>query len=119
MLTQQSDSTVLVIFGGGGDLAWRKLVPALFNLHLDNLLPQRFAIVGIARTHRNDSEFRQHLREGVDLFSRRKPANEEIWHRFADHVSYLSLISRYCTIFTSPRGQYTLTSELTSKPEMS
>ncbi|MDD2541738.1 MAG: glucose-6-phosphate dehydrogenase, partial [Desulfuromonadaceae bacterium] len=87
---QQSDSTVLVIFGGGGDLAWRKLVPALFNLHLDKLLPQQFAIVGIARKQRTDTEFRQHLREGVDLFSRRKPANEENWNRFADHVSYLS-----------------------------
>ena len=90
MAIQQSEPSVLVIFGGGGDLAWRKLVPALFNLHLDNLLPGQFAIVGVARKQRDDVSFRQHLREGVDRFSRRKPADEEQWKRFAAHVFYLS-----------------------------
>ncbi len=89
MSNQQSDPTVLVIFGGGGDLAWRKLIPALFNLHLDNLLPEQFAIVGVARKERDDASFRQHLREGVELFSRRKPADGDAWDRFASHVSYL------------------------------
>lgn len=84
------EPTVLVIFGGGGDLAWRKLIPALFNLHLDNPLPGHFAIVGVGRKPLDDAGFRNHLRAGVDLFSRRKPANEESWNRFAEHVSYVS-----------------------------
>jgi glucose-6-phosphate 1-dehydrogenase len=84
------EPTVLVIFGGGGDLAWRKLIPALFNLHLDHLLPERFAIIGVSRKQMDDEAFRQHLREGVDLFSRRRPADEDAWNRFAGRVTYLS-----------------------------
>jgi len=89
-LTVQMEPTVMVIFGAGGDLAWRKLIPALYNLHLDNLLPEQFAIVGVARKKLDDESFRQHLRQGVELFSRRKPADEDDWSRFAEHVSYLS-----------------------------
>ena len=88
--TMSLEPTVLVIFGGGGDLAWRKLIPALFNLHLDNLLPERLAIVAVARKERGDAAFRQHLREGVERFSRRKPTDEESWNRFAARVTYLS-----------------------------
>ena len=62
----------MVIFGAGGDLTWRKLIPALYNLHLDHHLPERFAIVGIARKQLDDEAFRRHLREGVDHFSRRR-----------------------------------------------
>ena len=40
------------IFGGGGDLAHRKLLPALYNLHVDGLLPPRIAIVGVGRKRR-------------------------------------------------------------------
>jgi len=84
------EPTILVIFGAGGDLAWRKLIPALYNLHLDRLLPERFAIVGVARKQVDDEAFRTRLREGVDLFSRRRPAEEESWNRFSADVSYLS-----------------------------
>ena len=42
--TRSHRPAVLVIFGGRGDLTWRKLVPALFNLHLDKNLPQPFAL---------------------------------------------------------------------------
>jgi glucose-6-phosphate 1-dehydrogenase len=84
------EPTILVIFGAGGDLAWRKLIPALYNLHLDKLLPEQFAIVGVARRQMDDEAFRRRLREGVDLFSRRRPAEEDSWNRFSTHVSYLS-----------------------------
>ncbi|GFE60044.1 glucose-6-phosphate dehydrogenase [Geobacter sp. AOG2] len=84
------EPTILVIFGAGGDLTWRKLIPALYNLYLDRLLPERFAIVGVARKHLDDGAFRRRLREGVDLFSRRGPADEVDWDRFSAHVAYLS-----------------------------
>lgn len=86
----QMEPTVMVIFGAGGDLTWRKLIPALYSLHCDRLLPERFAIVGVARKQLDDGAFRQRLREGVELFSRRRPVDEEAWNGFATRVTYLA-----------------------------
>ena len=61
----------LVIFGGGGDLSKRKLLPALYNLKLDGLLPTSFVVIGSSRTERSDEEFRNFAREGVEEHSRR------------------------------------------------
>src|SRR5579871_4605941 len=84
------EPTVVVIFGGGGDLTHRKLIPALYNLFLDKWLPPHFAILGIDRVRTEDNAYRQHLREGVDAFSRRGKTKEDEWGLFAPHVSYLS-----------------------------
>lgn len=63
---------VIVIFGAGGDLTRRKLIPALHNLYLGNWLPEKFAIIGVDRKNLSDEGFRHNLRaEGVDEFSRR------------------------------------------------
>jgi len=83
------DPTVFVIFGASGDLAWRKLVPALFNLHLDHRLPDKFAVIGVARSEMSDESFREHLREGIDKFSRRGKADTS-WLTFAQNIRYLS-----------------------------
>ena len=72
----------LVIFGGGGDLAHRKLLPALYNLHLDGLLPTPFAVVGVGRTAMSDDEYRAFAKDGVQQFSRR-PVDEARWQDFA------------------------------------
>jgi len=82
--------TILVIVGAAGDLTRRKLIPALYNLHLDRQLPDRFAIIGVARRPLEDDAFRQSLREGVASFSRRDIADEAVWRTFAEGVSYLS-----------------------------
>ena len=84
------ESTVVVIFGGGGDLTHRKLVPALYNLFLDHWLPQQFALVGIDRLNLNDDTYRQNLRDSVNQFSRRGQSKDDEWGRFAPHVHYLS-----------------------------
>lgn len=81
--------TVLVLFGGGGDLAWRKLIPALFNLYLDKGLSDPFALIAIDRTENSEEALRQHLRTGVDQFSRRGPSQASNWEAFAAHISYL------------------------------
>ncbi len=81
--------TAVVIFGAGGDLTWRKLVPALYNLHLDRLVEDRFAIIGVDRKEMSDDDFRRHLRQGVDEHSRRGKADPAIWDNFALHVSYI------------------------------
>jgi glucose-6-phosphate 1-dehydrogenase len=82
--------TVIVIFGAGGDLTWRKLVPALYNLFLDKWLPEQFGVIGLDLKEMSDDEFRQRLRQGVDKFSRRGKAHNEEWNEFAAHLTYVS-----------------------------
>ena len=89
-MNTQLEPTVMVIFGAGGDLTWRKIVPALYNLYLDRRLPERFAIVGVARQQMDDAGFRRRLKEGVDLFSRRGKAEEREWNEFAARLSYFA-----------------------------
>ncbi|NVN89363.1 MAG: glucose-6-phosphate dehydrogenase [Desulfuromonadales bacterium] len=88
--TTALEPTIIIIFGGAGDLTKRKLVPALYNLLQDNLLPQRYAIVGIGRRKMDDEAFRGYLREGLDQFSRRGQAAEDPWQDFAANISYVS-----------------------------
>jgi glucose-6-phosphate 1-dehydrogenase len=78
----------LVIFGGGGDLARRKLVPALYNLEVDGLLPEKLIVLGVARTCRTDDAYRAFLREGIETFSR-QALDEVRWQRFAERLFYL------------------------------
>jgi glucose-6-phosphate 1-dehydrogenase len=77
-----AEPATVVIFGGGGDLAHRKLLPALYNLHLDGLLPDPFAVVGVGRKKWSDDAYRAFAREGVEHFSRRLP-DQEHWQTFA------------------------------------
>ncbi len=65
--------TTLVIFGATGDLARRKLLPALYNLAHEGALPARFNLVGVSRRDQTDDEFRSQAREAIAQFSRRKP----------------------------------------------
>jgi len=83
-----ADSVTIVIFGGGGDLAHRKLLPALYNLHLDGLLPPRTAIVGVGRSEMSDDAYRDFAKKGVTEFSRR-PIDEQAWHSFAGVLHFV------------------------------
>jgi glucose-6-phosphate 1-dehydrogenase len=65
--------TALVIFGATGDLAHRKLLPALYNLAHEGALPERFELIGVARSEQSNDEFRETARESIERFSRRKP----------------------------------------------
>src|ERR1700733_9377794 len=91
MLDYKKISPMLAfIFGGSGDLNYRKLNPALYNLYLDGAMPENFSIVGIARSEYGDGEYVKHLKEGIDNFSRRKDSNEE-WEKFSKHISYVPM----------------------------
>ena len=79
----------IVIFGASGDLAQRKLLPALYHLFLEGLLPSRFAIVGLARSEMSDEDFSAAARRAVEKFGRREP-EEEAWKEFANALSYVS-----------------------------
>ncbi len=65
--------TALVIFGATGDLARRKLLPALYNLAHEGALPERFELVGVSRGELDDERFKRVVREAVERFSRREP----------------------------------------------
>ncbi len=82
--------TILFIFGGSGDLNYRKLNPALFNLFLDNAMPDKFSIISLARTKYSDKDFKAHLKEGIDSFSRKKDTNGN-WQEFSKHIDYIQL----------------------------
>ncbi len=64
-----NNSLIFVIFGASGDLSKRKLMPALYSLFLQNLLPQKFAILGAARTKMNDNEFRELMTDSIKKYS--------------------------------------------------
>jgi len=85
---QSLPATLVFIFGGSGDLNFRKLTPALFNLFIDRYLPSPFAVVGLGRSDYDDDRFRERLLEGVRSFSRRKEAVDGPWKEFAPLVSY-------------------------------
>ncbi len=76
--------TALVIFGATGDLARRKLLPALYNLAHEGALPERFGLVGNARSPMTDEEFRDLAIESVREFSRRPPDEKVLAKLFAD-----------------------------------
>jgi glucose-6-phosphate 1-dehydrogenase len=80
--------TVFVIFGGAGDLAWRKLVPALFDLSQDRSMPLHFSIIAVDRVDLNDDKLRRRLHEGVNKFSRRGKAKVDAWNQFAKNIYY-------------------------------
>ena len=81
--------TVVVIFGASGDLTARKLLPAVYNLSHDNLLPADFHLVGFGRKAMADAEFRALAEAAVKEFSRREP-DPEIWARVAARTSYVA-----------------------------
>ncbi len=78
----------LVIFGASGDLTRRKLVPAVWSLFQGRVLPEPFAIVGVARTEMTHDPFRQRMREAVAAFARVQPPSAEVWERFAASLFY-------------------------------
>jgi glucose-6-phosphate 1-dehydrogenase len=65
--------TTLVIFGATGDLARRKLLPALYNLAADGALPERFNLIGVSRADKAHEDFAAEAREAIEEFSRREP----------------------------------------------
>ncbi len=79
----------LVIFGGSGDLARRKLVPAVYNLLLDGVLPSNYAILATGRKALSDGDFRKTAQEGVVKYSRQK-INENVWQGFERRLFYVA-----------------------------
>ena len=81
---------VLVIFGASGDLTRRKIFPALYALAYRRLLPERFAVVGTARSGWTDDEFRDRMEHAVREFGR-DDFKQEVWDWLAEATHYLPM----------------------------
>ncbi|QNL50610.1 glucose-6-phosphate dehydrogenase [Olivibacter sp. SDN3] len=85
---KKATPTIIIIFGGTGDLAKRKLIPAFYNLFLDGWMPENFAIVGLGRTDLDDEKYTERLHEGLTAFSRNGTPAAEQWEIFKANVTY-------------------------------
>ncbi len=103
------EPTIMVIFGAAGDLTSRKLIPALYNLSLNDSLPERLAIVGIDKKEMDDDRFREHLRRAIAERDPKGKVDEASWEAFAERIAFMSgdtassglyseLVKRLCQI---------------------
>ena len=82
---------ILVIFGASGDLTSRKLIPALFSLKTQNLLPERYTILGIGRTKLSNEEFRVKMNSAIVSYSEDKDPDPAQISIFTEDLNYLSI----------------------------
>ena len=80
-------ASVITIFGGAGDLAWRKLVPSLFDLQRDGHMPKLFAIIAVDKAELSSEALRERLLDGVKRFARDRSWQPADWNAFAENVS--------------------------------
>ncbi len=88
-LERAAGPCAVVIFGASGDLAKRKLIPALYRLVQHRLLPAEFAIVGLGRTEMTDEAFRAKMKESLIEFSESESPDEAVWNSFASALRFL------------------------------
>jgi glucose-6-phosphate 1-dehydrogenase len=100
----------VVIFGATGDLTHRKLVPALYNLQRERLLPPGFSVIGFARRDWSDDFFRSGLRENAQQHSR-SGVQDDIWGGFSEGISYVR------SSFDDPAGYQALAERLNELDE--
>jgi len=81
---KHSEPHILVIFGASGDLTKRKLIPALYELHTQNLLPEKFAVLGASRTKLSDKEFQERMKEFLPV----QTQNQKDVDAFLEHLYY-------------------------------
>jgi glucose-6-phosphate 1-dehydrogenase len=109
-IRRRPDPCVLTIFGASGDLTKRKLMPALYSLAFRQLLPQKFAVLGVARSQESDEEFRERMKEAVQEFGRDE-FRDEVWDSLADGMRYVA------TDFADEGGENAVTTVLTEFDE--
>jgi glucose-6-phosphate 1-dehydrogenase len=87
-ITKMTEPCILVIFGVTGDLAAKRLLPALYALAHEGQLPSHFACVGFARRDKTHEQFRDEMADAVSHYSRIKPIDREIWGAFREQLFY-------------------------------
>ncbi|MCW3098667.1 MAG: glucose-6-phosphate 1-dehydrogenase [Chthonomonadaceae bacterium] len=106
LLEQPQESCAFVIFGASGDLTGRKLVPALYNLACQDLLPPGFAVIGFAMTPLDDEEFREQMRQKAKSSPEVLAFRPKLWDAFAPALHYIT------ADFESPEGYQRLAERL-------
>ncbi|MDR2916669.1 MAG: glucose-6-phosphate dehydrogenase [Tannerella sp.] len=85
---QECENFILVIFGASGDLTWRKLIPALYDMYYQSLMPEKFRVLGVGRASLSDDDFRKKMSEGLEQFI---PSNfyvQDKIDQFLGHLHY-------------------------------
>jgi glucose-6-phosphate 1-dehydrogenase len=80
----------IVIFGANGDLAKRKLIPALYRLAYERRIPSGFAVIGNSRTEMSDDEFREKMKAALHEFLEDTPFDQRLWDDFSQSLSYFA-----------------------------
>jgi glucose-6-phosphate 1-dehydrogenase len=104
-LRRKPDPCVLAIFGASGDLTRRKLFPALYALAYRRLLPERFSVVGVARSKQTTAQFRASMKQAVKEFGH-DPYRQDVWDSLAPHLHYIA------TEFDSESGEDSVSQQL-------
>ncbi|MBU1098232.1 MAG: glucose-6-phosphate dehydrogenase [Bacteroidetes bacterium] len=91
---ERASGHILIIFGASGDLTRRKLIPALFNLFLKDMLPENFAVLGVSRTEINDDVFRTKMSEGIKVHSDAEYEEEKL-DNFLGKLYYTPIDTSY------------------------
>jgi glucose-6-phosphate 1-dehydrogenase len=87
-LARIPDPSIVVLFGATGDLAHRKVLPALYQLWRTDLLPHEFQVVAIGRRDYDDETFRKEILGALEKYSRILPVDDIAWRSFAERVTY-------------------------------
>ncbi|MDX9810850.1 MAG: glucose-6-phosphate dehydrogenase [Bacteroidales bacterium] len=91
---QKPQDLIIVIFGASGDLSQRKLLPSLFSMYEQGMMPDRFRIIGTGRTEMGSGDFRKKMSEAVVVHSEEKEADSERLAEFIKNLSYVSFDSQ-------------------------
>lgn len=101
----------LVVFGGGGDLSMRKLMPALYYRDLDGRLPAEASVYAIGRTPRERGAFISKVRESCVRHVASDDFREDVWERFSQRLEYVAMDA------STPEGFAELTKRLSARPD--
>jgi glucose-6-phosphate 1-dehydrogenase len=88
-LTRLPQACTLIIFGATGDLTHRKLLPALFRLYANGLLPADFSVIGFARRPKTDAEFRREIETAIFKDAPAESSLRAAWERFSGNITYM------------------------------
>ena len=87
---RSADPCTLVIFGGAGDLTKRKLIPAIYQMAREGLLPEGFTLLGVAREEMDVAAYRKLMREEVAKSDEIEAVDDETWNKLAERIFYIS-----------------------------
>ena len=88
---RKTENQALVIFGASGDLTYRKLIPSVYELYINNSLPEGYAVLGVSRTTLTNKEFRQKMKEGIQKFAKYKNEDSKKLNEFLSLLHYISI----------------------------